>query len=79
MTLEIITPEKEIFTGDVTSVKLPGSTGEFEILNNHAAIVSTLTNGDIRIITSDNETVNVTIMGGVVEIQENKIVVLANE
>ena len=42
MTLEIITPEKEMYNGTVTSVKVPGSSGEFEILNNHASIVSSL-------------------------------------
>ena len=50
MTLEIITPEKELYNGIVTSVKVPGSAGEFEILNNHASIVSSLINGNIRVI-----------------------------
>ena len=40
MTLEIITPEKSLFKGEVTSVKLPGKNGEFEVLNNHASIIS---------------------------------------
>ena len=58
MTLEIITPEKELYNGTVTSVKVPGRAGEFEILNNHASIVSSLINGNI-------------------EMQKNKIVILA--
>ena len=43
MLLDILTPEKKLFEGDVKSVKFPGTNGEFEILNNHAPIISTLT------------------------------------
>jgi len=77
MILEIITPEKELFNGEVTSVKFPGTTGGFEVLNNHAPIISTLEKGEIRVITSDNNTENFTINGGVIEMQQNKIIVLA--
>ena len=78
MILEIITPEKEIFKGDVQSVTLPGTSGEFEILNQHAPIISTLTNGIIKIITSKKETKKFDINGGVIEMLNNKIIVLAN-
>ena len=78
MILEIITPEKELFNGKVNSVKLPGTNGEFEILNNHAPIISTLTIGDIRVITSSNNTEIFKIQGGVIEMQQNKIIILAN-
>jgi len=77
MILEIITPEKELFSGEVTSVQFPGTNGEFEILNNHAPIISTLSEGDIRIITSSNNTERFSINGGVIEMQNNKIIVLA--
>ena len=77
MNLEIITPEKQIFNGEVISVKLPGKTGEFEILNNHATIISTLSEGEIRVITSTNDTQKFSIMGGVIEMLNNKIIVLA--
>ena len=77
MTLEIITPEKQLFSGEVTSVKFPGTTGEFEILNNHAPIISTLSEGEIRVITSENNTEKFSINGGVIEMQNNKIIVLA--
>lgn len=77
MILEIITPEKKAFSGEVNSVKFPGVSGGFEILKNHAPIISTLTKGDIRIITSDNKTETLTINGGVIEMQNNKIIVLA--
>ena len=77
MILEIITPEKEVFNGEVTSVKFPGESGEFEVLNNHASIVSTLTSGNVRVITIDNKTENFTINGGVIEMKKNRIIVLA--
>jgi len=78
MILEIITAEKEVYSGEVSSVKFPGISGEFEILNNHAPIISTLSSGDIRVITTDNKTENFTINGGVIEMQNNKIIVLAD-
>ena len=56
MILEIITPEKQVFSGEVTSVQFPGINGGFEILNNHAPIISTLGKGEIRIITTDKNT-----------------------
>ena len=78
MKLEILTPEKEIFKGDIKSVTLPGTLGEFEILNQHAPITSTLTSGSIKIVTEKNEKNNFDINGGVVEMLNNKIIVLAN-
>ena len=77
MNLEIITPEKQVFSGEVTSVKFPGTTGEFEVQNNHAPIISTLSEGEIRVITSENNTEKFSINGGVIEMQNNKIIVLA--
>ena len=77
MILEIITPEKELYNGTVTSVKVPGSAGEFEILNNHASIVSSLINGNIRVINDKEEELNFNIKSGVIEMQKNKIVILA--
>ena len=77
MILEIITPEKKAFEGEVTSVKFPGISGGFEILNNHAPIISALGKGDIRVITADKKTENFAINGGVIEMQNNKIIVLS--
>ncbi len=56
MTVEIITPEKQVFSGETTSVKFPGINGGFEILNNHAPIISTLSKGEIKVITTKKET-----------------------
>ena len=78
MLLDILTPEKKLFEGKVKSVKFPGKNGEFEILNNHAPIISTLTKGDIRVLNIKNEKEIFNINGGVIEIQNNKIIVLAD-
>ena len=76
MHLEIVTPEKKLFTGNINSIKVPGKDGEFEILNNHAPIISTLIKGEIRIISTDQKTENFQISGGVIEMQKNNIIVL---
>ena len=78
MILEIITPEKQVFSGEVTSVQFPGINGGFEILNNHAPIISTLGKGEIRVITTDKNTEKFDINGGVIEMQNNKIIVLVD-
>ena len=78
MIVEIITPEKEFFKGEAISVKVPGSMGEFEILENHAPIISTLQEGEIRIIKSNNSVEKFHINGGVIEMQKNKVIVLAD-
>ena len=78
MILEIITLEKQVFSGEVTSVQFPGINGGFEILNNHAPIISTLGKGEIRVITTDKNTEKFDINGGVIEMQNNKIIVLAD-
>jgi len=76
MQLEIITPDKKVYAGEVTSVSVPGSQGRFEMLNGHAAIISTLLNGKVKI--KDKEGVKTfDVKGGVVENLKNKIVILA--
>ena len=75
MHLEIITPDKKVFEGEVTSVKLPGSIGGFEVLDSHAALVSSLQKGKLTIKAADGQ--EFTIDGGVVEVKNNKVIVLA--
>ncbi len=77
MLLEIITPEKKVFQGEVNSVQLPGTNGKFEVLNNHAPIISTLTKGLVRVIDVNNKTELFEINGGIIEMQNNSIIVLA--
>ena len=77
MQLDILTPDKALFSGQITSIILPGSKGQFEILNNHAAIVSSLEKGTIKVKTADGRDEMFEVNGGVVEAMDNKIVVLA--
>ena len=77
MFLEIVTPDEKIYTGEIEAVKVPGSKGEFEVLENHAAIVSTLTNGTVRVTEKGNNKQFYTISSGVIEVLKNKVVILA--
>lgn len=76
MFLEIITPDKLIFEGEVTLIQLPGSKGAFEILKNHAPILSTLDKGTIKVIQEGGKEQLFEIDGGVIENKANKIIVL---
>ena len=76
MQLEIITPDKKVYSGEVSSVSVPGATGRFEMLKNHAAVISSLLNGKVKI--KDKEGVKVfEVKGRVVENLKNKIIILA--
>lgn len=75
--LEIITPEKNIYSGDVESIRLPGAEGSFGILNNHAPLIATLKRGTVKITDVSKKVENFVINGGVVEVLHNKVTVLA--
>ena len=75
MHLEILTPDKKVYSGEVTSVNLPGTSGYFEVLVNHAPLISTLDKGQIKINGSVDDKIFVD--GGVVEVLNNNIIVLA--
>ncbi|MBQ8157793.1 MAG: ATP synthase F1 subunit epsilon [Prevotella sp.] len=66
--LKIVSPERVEFTGEVESVKVPGTMGNFEILQNHAPIISTLQKG---IVEYDGQ--QLAILGGFVEVQKNEV------
>lgn len=76
MQVVILSPEKEVYQGEASAVKVPGSGGQFEILNNHAPIVSALSAGDVRVKQSDGQTVIYKIQGGFVEVINNEISLL---
>ncbi len=91
MFLEIVTPEAVLFSGDVESVAVPGINGEFQMLDNHAPIVSLLQEGSIKIkgnisltesvqdkFTKDGEDTVLAIQSGTIELNENKIIILAD-
>jgi len=77
MQLEIISPDQALFSGVVSLVQVPGSKGSFEILNNHAPLISTLEHGEIRIVSEDGNEVAFEVDGGVIEVRNNKIIILA--
>lgn len=70
--LKIISPEKVIFDGEVESLKVPGIQGNFEVLNNHAPIISSLVKGDVE-YKSKGENNKLSVAGGFVEVKKNEI------
>ncbi|WP_010182116.1 F0F1 ATP synthase subunit epsilon [Aquimarina agarilytica] len=91
MFLEIVTPERIVFSAEVNSVAVPGINGEFQMLNSHAPVISLLTKGKVKIDANlDTETSDVLskntednrwvfdIKGGVIEVNNNKVIVLAD-
>ena len=76
MHLEIITPDRKVFEGEVTSAQLPGADGLFEVLNNHAPLISALKEGDVVVSGATGRT-SFHIEGGVVEVLRNNVIVLA--
>ena len=75
MTLEILTPEQKVFSGEATAVQFPGSAGSFQVLNRHAPLISSLNAGNIK-VDHDKTTTNYKITGGFVEVLDNKVTVL---
>lgn len=77
MNLEILTPEKKVFSGDVYGVQLPGITGFFEVLEKHAPLVSALKNGRLKILKDkNNHLAFFDIQSGFVEVINNNVSVL---
>jgi len=76
MNLEILTPEKKIFSGDVYGVQLPGIDGMFEVLEKHAPLVSALKAGKLKILKDKSSNTYYTIQSGFVEVLNNRATVL---
>jgi len=76
--IEIVSPSKPIFNGEVISITLPGTEGNFQVLYNHAPILSSLTIGIIKIEDVNGNKRNISTSGGSVEVKNNSVVVLAN-
>lgn len=76
MDLSIITPEQTVFEGTAERVQLPGISGKFEVLQDHAALISALTHGAVK-VTSNSEVQLMQITGGFVEVLNNTVTVLA--
>jgi F-type H+-transporting ATPase subunit epsilon len=77
MKLEIITPDKKIYEGEIKSIRVPGKKGSFQVLKDHAPIISTLENGLVFIVDQEGKETNLEINGGVIEVKMNKIILLA--
>jgi F-type H+-transporting ATPase subunit epsilon len=75
MTVDILTPEKKLFSGEATAVQLPGINGLFQVLNNHASLVSALKQGVVK-VDADKDSKSFTITGGFCEVLDNKVTVL---
>ncbi|WP_353088452.1 F0F1 ATP synthase subunit epsilon [Flavobacterium sp.] len=93
MILEIVSPEATLFKGEVTSVTLPGVDGSFQLLNNHAPIVSILKDGAVKITATsfnfedavkarftkiNDQNYSLSINSGTIEMKDNKVIVLAD-
>lgn len=76
MTLDIITPDRKVFSGEASAVTFPGSQGQFQVLNDHAPLVSTLAKGPIVVQSAAGQQTFI-VDGGVVEVLQNKVLVLA--
>ena len=77
MHLEIITPEKKVFEGEVAIATFPGADGSFQVLNGHAPLVSLLREGTVEYKSKDSKS-QLKITGGVVEVLSNRVILLAD-
>lgn len=76
MQLDILTPEKKIYSGEVYGIQLPGTEGSFELLDNHAPLIASLGKGKMKVIKDKNTSEEYEISGGFVEVLNNKASVL---
>lgn len=76
MFLQMLTPEKSLFKGEIFLVRVPGTKGSFEVLNNHMPIISTLDKGNVKIITQEGKEKYFDIKKGFIEVKNNKITLL---
>lgn len=77
MQIEIISPDKKLFEGEVSQITLPGVDGSLGILNNHAPLISVLKSGTIRLKEAAAGWIEFPVKGGVVEVFSNKVIILA--
>lgn len=78
MRIEIITPEKKVYEGEIKSVRVPGKKGSFQVLKDHAPIISTLENGMVFIVDQDGNQKTFEVTGGLIEVKANRIILLAD-
>ncbi len=78
MNLVVLSPDKEIFSGAVKSVQVPGEVGSFQMLENHAAIVSSLKEGVVNVVKANGEKLSFKVDGGFVEMLDNEVSLLVS-
>lgn len=78
LNLEIIAPSKSVFKGEIKSITVPGTKGRFQVLRNHAPIISTLEVGIIKVDLTDNKSNYYATAGGTIEVLDNKVIVLVD-
>ena len=76
--LEIVTPSKSAFSGGIKSLTVPGTKGRFQVLKNHAPIISTFDTGMIKVDLPDGKSDYYATAGGTIEVLDNKVLVLAD-
>lgn len=79
MRVEIVTPDAKVYDGDARHVQLPGKLGLFGVLENHAPLISSLVAGRVKVEATDGDIQYFQISGGVVEVNANKVIVLAEK
>lgn len=77
MQIDIITPDKALFSGHGTAVTVPGIDGSLGILENHAPLITALKKGEVKVTTSEGTERTFEINGGVAEVMQNKVIILA--
>jgi F-type H+-transporting ATPase subunit epsilon len=75
--LELLTPDKSFFSGEISAVKVPGSSGSFAALFNHAPIISMLSQGIVKVTLPSGATLQFQIKSGVIEVYRNEVTILA--
>ncbi len=78
MNLVVLSPEKEIFSGPIKSVQVPGDEGSFQMLEGHAAIVAALAKGAVNVVKSTGEKLSFEVSGGFVECLNNEVSLLVS-
>jgi F-type H+-transporting ATPase subunit epsilon len=78
MKIDIVTPEKKVYSGDIKSVRVPGKKGSFQVLKDHAPIISTLDSGPVIMVEAEGDEKIFDISGGIIEVKANRIILLAD-
>jgi len=77
MYVDIITPDQSLYSGDATALTVPGIDGSLGILERHAPLISALKKGQVKVIDGSGKETSFDIDGGVAEVKENKVIILA--